>query len=428
MNKLSLSPWLFSLLTITQCAHSEAVEEPTPPKVVAAAEPHQAPRPVLPKDDTAEAAVKVPIDGLPVFGSENALVTVVAFTDYECPYCAKANARFETLKEEYGDKLRIVIASQPLPMHEHAAAAARAFLAAVEQGKGEAMHAKLFAMNSSSLTMDDDGLRNAAREVGLDMGAFEKAWKGPSTADALAKSQTLSAKLGVQGTPTFYVNGRRFVGARPIDSFRSLLDEEVGKAKAGGFDYARLMGTLPEAPPPKLPEEDQETYDVPLNGAPTRGSGPVTVVLFSDYECPYCVRAEKTIHDLEAQKPGQIKIAYKFRPLPFHKNARLAAKASLAAERQGRFWQYHDVLVQHRDALERADLIRYASEVGLSPGRFERDMDDPALEERIKADEAEADKLGAKGTPTAFINGKKLIGAQPLPRWVGLAERPTSAR
>ncbi|MBX3226079.1 MAG: thioredoxin domain-containing protein [Labilithrix sp.] len=421
MNKLT--PWILSLLTITQCAHSEAVEEPAPTKTAAAVAP--SPTVALLKSD-ADPAVKVPIDGLPSFGDESAAVTVVMFTDYECPYCAKANARFTKLKEEYGADLRVVVASQPLPIHDHAAAAARAFLAAVEQGKGEAMHAKLFAMNDASQTMDDEGLRGAAREIGLDVAAFDRARTGPSTASALAKSEVLSSKLGVNGTPTFFVNGRRIVGARPIETFRALFDEERTKTRANGLDYAHLIAQLPEPLPPKVElVEDDSVYDVDVASAPTRGAfqGPITVVLFSDYECPYCVRAEKTLRELEAQRPGQIKIAYKFRPLPFHKNARLAAKASLAAERQGKFWPYHDVLLQHRDALGRDDLIKYATELGLSPGRFERDMDDPALEERIKADEEQADKLGAKGTPTAFMNGRRITGAQPLPRWLGLAER-----
>ena len=98
------------------------------------------------KDDIGAPAVRVPVTGLPAFGNAGALVTIVAFTDYECPYCLKADKRIETLRAEYGDRLRLVIGSHPLPMHDHAAPAARAFLAAVEQGKGEEMHAKLFVI------------------------------------------------------------------------------------------------------------------------------------------------------------------------------------------------------------------------------------------------------------------------------------------
>ena len=101
----------------------------------------------------------MPIDGLPAFGSPRALVTIVAFTDYECPYCAKADKTIATLRSELGDDVRVVLATRPLAMHEHAAPAARALLAAAEQGKAEAMHARLFADRTA---LDDAGLTESA--------------------------------------------------------------------------------------------------------------------------------------------------------------------------------------------------------------------------------------------------------------------------
>lgn len=420
---LKISPWLFALLVTTQCARTESVPDTQP----APAAPASAIKLALGADDTAEQAVKVPIDGLPAFGDPHALVTVVAFTDYECPYCAKADANLDQLREDYGDKLRVVVASHPLPMHEHAPDAARAFLAANQLGKGEAMHKKLFALNRAKVVLTEDVLRDAARDIGLDVAAFDAAKKSDAVIDALTKSQTLAARLDVRGTPTFFTNGRRLVGARPIEAFRALFDEELTKAsKLGSGDvYAVMMKTTPDAPPPKVEgPESLEKLDVDVAKAPLRGStnGPITIAFFSDFECPYCVRAEKTLRDLEAQKPGQIKVAYKFRPLPMHAHARDAAKAAIAAEKQSKFWPYHDVLVQHRDALEHDDLVKYAGEVGLDIPRFEKDMQDPATEERIKADERQADSLGAKGTPTAFVNGYRLTGAQPLPKWSALAD------
>lgn len=419
-----VSPWLFGLLLLTQCARTESVPDtqPTP-----AAPPASAIKPALGADDTAEAAVKVPIDGLPAFGDPHALVTVVAFTDYECPYCAKADANLDQLREDYGDKLRVVVASNPLPMHEHASDAARAFLAANQLGKGEAMHKKLFALNRAKTVLTEEALRTAATEIGLDVATFDVTRKSDAIAEQLTKSLQLAARLDVKGTPTFFTNGRRLVGARPIETFRSLFDEELTKAsKLGNGDvYAVMMKSTPDAPPPKVEgPESLEKLDVDVAKSPYRGSqsSPITIAFFSDFECPYCVRAEKTLRDLEAQKPGQVKVVYKYRPLPMHAHARDAAKAAIAAEKQNKFWPYHDVLVQHRDALEHDDLVKYAGEVGLDIPRFERDMQDPSTEERIKADEKQADALGAKGTPTAFVNGYRLTGAQPLPKWNAVAE------
>lgn len=436
--KLLLLPFLL----LTQCKPDPTDSLPsTDPQPQAPApqqlgQPPPAPKPKLTKDETAAPAVRVPIDGLPAFGSSKALVTVVAFTDYQCPYCSKADERIAQLRQEYGpDKVRFVVGSHPLSMHDRAAPAARAFLAAVEQGKGEAMHLRLFARQEE---LDEANLQAAARDLGLDLAQFDRARTGASTEAALQKAEQVGSALGVEGTPTFFVNGRRLVGARPIEVFRSLIDEELMKAQAmvdRGTPpdrlYAAIMRDAPDFVKNKKDDDlDATIFDVPVLDSPLRGamSAPVTIVLFSDFECPFCVKAEKTLREVEANNKGRVRVAFKHRPLPMHARARLAAKASLAAERQGKFWEYHDVLLQHRDALERADLERYALELGLSPTRFARDLEDPALEARIAADEKEADRLDVKGTPTAFVNGRRITGAQPMGTWQTAVERAQAAR
>ncbi|HVH44962.1 MAG TPA: thioredoxin domain-containing protein [Labilithrix sp.] len=438
---------LVTLTTLTHCAKESAEDSPPPrpavaeapaaqgpPRPAVAEAPAPAPAPTRSKDDIGASAVRVPIDGLPAFGDPRALVTLVAFTDYECPYCAKADTRIATLRAEYGERLRVVIATHPLAIHDQAPAAARAFLAAVEQGKGEAMHARLFALNAASTPFDDDNLRAAAKTLGLDVPTFDRARHGASTEGAVHRAELLAAKLDVSAAPTFFVNGRRLVGARPIEAFRALIEEELATARtleARGVGpegvYGRLLATLPDADPPKgAPATGPEAVlDVDIEGAPVRGRShaPVTIVFFSDFECPYCVKAEGTLRAIEAAEPGKVKIAFRQRPLPIHPHARLAAKASLAAERQNRFWEYHDVLLRHRDALEREDLERYASELGLDRARFTRDLDDPAIEARVAADLKQAEALDVKGTPTAFVNGRRITGAQPLSTWLGLVER-----
>lgn len=422
-----------ALVLLTACKPDVTVtEERVPPNGAANEAPSAPPKPApRDKSDIGAPGVRVPVDGLPVLGNVNAPVTIVAFTDYECPYCYRADERIAQLRGEYGERVRLVIASHPLPMHDRASPAARAFLAAVEQGKGDAMHARLFSKDAS---LDDEGLMRAARDVGLDLALFDKARKGASTEAALRKAEAIGESLSVEGTPTFFVNGRRLVGARPLDAFRALIDEELDKAQsvlergvAPSKLYDAILATLPEAPPPKAREAEgaEQVFDVGIEGAPLRGlaRAPVTIVFFSDFECPFCVKAETTLRSLERQNPNKIRVAFRHRPLPMHPHARLAAKASIAADRQGRFWEYHDVLLAHRDALARDDLDRYAAQVGLDLVRFGRDLDDPALEARIAADEKAADTLGVKGTPTAFVNGRRIVGAQPIETWMGVMER-----
>jgi protein-disulfide isomerase len=424
--RTTLLVFCLSVLT-TQCANNDADPKPAP---------GDAPQPAPPKVDDPEgaaAAVRVPIDGLPAFGNARALVTLVAFTDYECQYCAKADDTLATLRRDYGDRLRVVVANRPLPMHERAAPAARAFLAAAELGKAEAMHARLFASKTKDL--GEDGLRAAARDVGLDLATFDRSRTGSTTEAALARSEKIATALGVNGTPTFFVNGRRLMGARPIEAFRALIDEELGKAQAlvgKGVPlenvYASILAAAPEYVPSKAalePDSADPVGDVGTDGAPVRGSAraPVTVVLFADFECPYCVRAVSTLRGLVAANPDALRIAFRQRPLPMHPHARLAAKASIAADRQGRFWDYHDVLFAHRDALERTDLEGYATQVGLDRGRFDKDLDDPEVEALVAADEARAQALGVRGVPTSFVNGRRITGAQPAAVWVTAVQK-----
>jgi predicted DsbA family dithiol-disulfide isomerase len=105
-------------------------------------------------------------------------------------------------------------------------------------------------------------------------------------------------------------------------------------------------------------------------------------------------------------------------PLAFHDKAMDAALAMQAAHRQGKAWQMHDKMFENNQALARDDLDRYAKEIGLDVARFKKDMDDPKLKEEVLADQKVANSVGASGTPTFFINGRKLVGAQPTEQFV----------
>jgi protein-disulfide isomerase len=119
---------------------------------------------------------------------------------------------------------------------------------------------------------------------------------------------------------------------------------------------------------------------------------------------------------------------WKNHPLAFHDRAHLAAKAALAAHDQGKFWEYQGALFAHQDALDRASLERYADELGLNPRRFHAALEGIRLDAAVDADEAEADRLGIKGTPTFFVNGRRVIGAQPLAKFKELVEEALATR
>jgi protein-disulfide isomerase len=150
-------------------------------------------------------------------------------------------------------------------------------------------------------------------------------------------------------------------------------------------------------------------------GAPSTGpaGAPVTLVVFSDFECSFCVRAEATVHRLLAAYPDKVRFVFRNKPMPENPHARLAARAGRAADVQGRFWEYEQLLFAHTGALDRSSLVRWAKQAGLDTARFEADLDGLQTAAAVQADEDEAKRLGVEGTPTFFVNGKVLEGAQP---------------
>lgn len=167
-----------------------------------------------------------------------------------------------------------------------------------------------------------------------------------------------------------------------------------------------------EQPEPASPERVQ----IPIEGSPSMGpaGARVTIVEFTEYQCPFCERAMSNVHLLPDLYPGKVRIVLKNFPLPGHKNARLAAEAALAAGEQGKYWEMHDLLFANRDALDRAALESYAKQLGLDLDRFRTGLDDGRFSAQVGRDIDDGTAAGIEGVPTFFINGLRVIGAVPL--------------
>lgn len=164
--------------------------------------------------------------GAPVRGDPDAKLAVIEFSDFQCPFCGRVVPTLQQIQQEYGDKVRIVFKHLPLPMHPKAPAAHAAAEAAHRQGKFWEMHDKIFADQAS---MSPDKYQQYARDLGLDIAKFDR-----DTADAGVKQRidadaAEATRMGVTGTPAFFVNGRFVSGAVGFDVFKTLLDEELGK-------------------------------------------------------------------------------------------------------------------------------------------------------------------------------------------------------
>lgn len=145
---------------------------------------------------------------------------------------------------------------------------------------------------------------------------------------------------------------------------------------------------------------------------PALGPNPakVVVIVYSDFQCPVCARVTDATHQIVEEWPGDVRVEFHQHALAMHANSENAAVAALAAHRQGKFWEMHDVLFAHQAALDAESLVTYARDIGLDVERFRKDYADPGLRARVREESALADKLGATGTPAFFVNGGLSVG------------------
>ncbi len=357
-------------------------------------------------------------------GPKDAKVTIVEFSDFECPFCSRVVPTLKEIEKNYPKDVAVVFVNQPLSFHAKARGAAAAFLAAHKQGKAWQMHDKMFENQQALLPAD---LEKHAKEIGLDVAKFKKDMADPATEKQIAADQTLAGQVGADGTPAFYINGRELSGAQPFPAFKTIIDEEIKKADdllKKGTPAAQLYDKLteaniaakPAAPAAGAAPAPGGKVDVQVGAAPAKGpkNAPVTVIAFSDFQCPFCSRAVPLLKQVEENYKGKVRIAFKHLPLPFHDKAQVAAEASMAANEQGKFWEYHDKLFENQSALDRPSLEKYAAELGLNAAKFKAALDSGKYKKHVEDDAKLAGTIGATGTPTFFVNGKSVVGAVPF--------------
>lgn len=161
---------------------------------------------------------------------------------------------------------------------------------------------------------------------------------------------------------------------------------------------------------------DPPRFPVDPGTAPRTGSAsaPVQIVEFSDFECPYCGIAAKTVHELEAKYGDKVSISFVNFPLPMHPNAKKAAEGALCANDQGKFWEYHDKLFANQKQLDPASLNQYATELGLDAGKFATCLESGKMGAVVESDIEKGRAVGMQGTPGFYVNGIHISGAVPI--------------
>jgi len=194
---------------------------------------------------------------------------------------------------------------------------------------------------------------------------------------------------------------------------RGLASVTVAAIKAGKTETAAIaeskaskFGSRPEH---KLLDDP---VPIPTLGSPGIGpaNAPITLVEFSDFQCPYCSKAVAQINATLKAYPSDVRLIFKQYPLESHPAALISAAASLAAHQQGKFWPMHDVMFANRPKLSRQSILAWAKDIGLDMKRFTADLDSDAIKKAVLRDQADGDKAGVEGTPTVFLNGQKYNG------------------
>ncbi len=359
----------------------------------------------------------------PVKGPKDALVTIVEFSEFQCPFCKRVGPTLDKVEETYGDDVRFVWKDNPLGFHPRAIPAANVAREVYKQKGDEAfwkVHDRLFKKQPK---LSDKDLIAAAEGTGVPKHMLKAAIEKNKYEEKLEQSQDLAQEFKARGTPHFFINGIRLAGAQPFEKFKKVIDARLAEAKKmvkKGVPRSEIYDKIVEEgktppPPPK------KKVGPPPKDAPAKGNESAQIVIqeFSDFECPFCSRVNPTLKKVLKEHGSEVKIVWRNMPLPFHKNAPLAAEAAYEVYKQKgdeAFWKYHDKLFASQrkpGGIERANLEKFAKELGVNMAEFKKALDERTHKERIESDAQAARKAGISGTPGFVINGYFISGAQP---------------
>lgn len=358
--------------------------------------PSAAPSVVIP----AGAPPKTP----PSRGPSGAPVTIMEFADFHCGFCKRVHPTIEKLLKNYPDKVRLLFRHYPLSTTPGSGSflTHEASTCAQEQGKFWEFHDAIFSLAGAPQEAD---LQTLAKNVGLDAGKFQECLKTGRYQSFLQAERTEGSNKSVQGTPTFFINEQTVAGAYPYEHFVQVIESILNPGKVA-----------PPAPPQAAPTPPAVVKFDDLEGRPSSGpkNASVTLVEFSDFQCPFCKRVSPTLEQLVKNYPGKIRRVWRHYPLSFHQDADRMAQASECAFEQGKFWEYHDKLFETQEGShDEATLVRLAGDLSLDKKKFEKCLTGGKYKELVQKDQARGQQVGVSGTPAVFVNGKLVSGAQP---------------
>jgi protein-disulfide isomerase len=312
-------------------------------------------------------------------------VEIVLYSDFQCPFCALLAGPMRQLQASGVDGVDVVVRFKnfPLAMHPASPLAHQAALAAKQQGRFWEMHDLLFA-NQRKVTRDD--LVGYARRLNLDVDRFQSDMGSEATKAAIAADEADGTRLNITGTPTYYINGRTYVGARSYDQLKALVTGETRRIRA----LADVTDSMLSLGPP---------------------DAAIVIELFADLESPVSPPALSVIDDVMRRHPGEVRLQFRNLPLSFHPGAAAAHEGAMAAAKAGRFWEFARGVLASPHPPGTADLVALAGRLGLDEAAFAQAVAQHRYAPRVDADLDLARKRGIRGSPALLVNGRRIDGA-----------------
>lgn len=204
------------------------------------------------------------------------------------------------------------------------------------------------AQQAADNHLSDESLKKYAKELKLDQKKFDQCYDSSAKKDVVAKEAAEATALGIQGTPGFFVNGRFLGGAFPYEFFKEIIDKELaGTATDTCSDYSQQLQQYCKDEANAAFKPAPQNVEIGTSPVIGKADARVTIIEYSDFECPFCIRAYPTVQQIMKEYPNDVKIVYKNLPLTnIHPRAQKSAEAAQCAKDQGKFWEYHDKMFE----------------------------------------------------------------------------------
>ncbi len=380
-------------------------------------------------------------DGAPYRGDPNAPVTMIEFSDYQCPFCLRHFQQTQPqLNEMYvvTGKVRYVFKNFPIrSIHPQAEPAAQAALCAGVQGKFWPMHDLLFERQSEWAGNEEAAqvFRQLAQDIGLDMEEYNACWEAQPFREQIERELAEGAERGVSGTPAFFINDWFVSGAQDLSTFQAVIEKALAGERPTPTPTLSYADLHPFDPNPETPGR---TY----MGDAFIGSeeAPVVILEVSDLLCPYCRRHHLEVWPEFKRKyvdTGKVRVVFKH--LLGHPKSEAAAEAVECAGNQGQLFAYADLLYARVDEWSEKEgddlwnmFKEYAGTLGLDTEAFNACLDNHEMREKVRVDHRLVLQANVRGTPTfIIIANEKVLGRIPgfitMEQWDQVMEQVEAA-